>query len=133
MEILNSIPWDPRWTYVLGWNGVLFCFLTGAVLGLVVKNDANLGGYDSIKRRYVRLGHIACGALGIINIMAAICAKSGFFFPNLSLALLAVGLIMMPISCFIHAFTKQGYYFFWLPSTSLITAVVIQSFGGWFV
>jgi hypothetical protein len=99
--------------------------VTGAVIGLVVKQDSNFGGYSSKARRYIRLGHIACAALGMINVLAALSTKVGFAFPPLSLALLALGLVSMPLACWFHAATDKGYAVFPIPSLSLISAVVV--------
>ena len=53
----------------LGWWLVLLAFVTGAGLGLFFHRDNFLGGYNSFRRRIVRLGHIALAALGMLNVI----------------------------------------------------------------
>jgi hypothetical protein len=48
---------------------VLLAFATGAGLGLFFHRDDFLGGYNSFRRRIVRLGHIALAALGMLNVI----------------------------------------------------------------
>ena len=55
-----------------GWWLVLGAFVTGAVIGLFFHRDDFLGGYDSFRRRIVRLGHIALAALGMMNVLYAV-------------------------------------------------------------
>ena len=52
-----------------GWWLVLLAFVTGAGLGLFFHRDDFLGGYNSFRRRIVRLGHIALAALGMLNVI----------------------------------------------------------------
>jgi hypothetical protein len=116
-----------------GWISILTGFLAGTAMGAFYRNDARLGGYSSKARRYVRLGHIACEALGMIVILAALCTKLGYVFPDASLLLLVIGMISMPISCWVTAFWEKGFYLFPIPSFSLSGAVVlmlIRQFGG---
>lgn len=124
MNLFNQIT--NQWTAVhsvqLGWLGIFSGFLSGMVIGLIVWNDKNMGGYASIKRRYIRLGHIAMAALGMINVLAGLTVQIGLPLPPQTLVLLGVGLITMPITCFIYAFNKYGFYLFPLPATSLTAA-----------
>lgn len=112
--------------FTAGWLGILVGFLTGMTMGLVYQNDARLGGYSAKARRYVRLGHIACIALGMITILACLCTRMGFEFPPISLLLLVIGMISMPISCWVTAVTPKGFYLFPIPSFTLSGAVILM-------
>lgn len=115
----------PQFSIAAGWMGILFCFVTGMMIGLLSVNDAWLGGYADKARRYMRLGHIACAALGIINILAGLCALNGFLISETALICLLVGLITMPIACWITVFTPKGFHLFPIPSLSLMAGAIL--------
>src|SRR6266540_3316662 len=85
-----------------GWWLLLFAFVTGAGLGLFFHRDDFLGGYNSFRRRIVRLGHIALAALGMLNVIfsyspwplpattAGAGASIGFFIAVIALMLAVV-------------------------------------------
>ncbi len=54
-----------------GWVCILVGFFAGAGLGLKFYQPDFLGGYGSLARRMLRLGHIALIALGALNILFA--------------------------------------------------------------
>lgn len=101
------------------------CFVTGMLMGIITKNDDALGGYTGRSRRYVRLGHIACGALGMISILAGLSSQAGFLFTPAALFLLLVGLVSMPLACWFNAFNLKLFPLFAVPSASLIAATVL--------
>ena len=49
-----------------GWMLVLVGFAVGSGIGLGFARDEFLGGYTSLRRRMLRLGHIALVALGLL-------------------------------------------------------------------
>jgi hypothetical protein len=57
-----------------GWVLVLLGLASGLFLGLGFHLDHFLGGYTSLRRRLVRLGHIALVALGALNVLWALSA-----------------------------------------------------------
>lgn len=108
-----------------GWTGILVGFLTGAGLGMFFHNEDWLGGYQSWERRMLRLGHIACMMLGLINILYFFTAKymalptgiqifSSHFF--------VLGLISMPLCCWGSAWKKPLRHLFFIPVLSLVLA-----------
>ena len=72
---MNAPPHVLNWQF--GWLLVLAAFATGAVMGLSFHREDFLGGYDSFRRRLVRLGHIALAALGMMNVLFALCPVAG--------------------------------------------------------
>ena len=114
----------PEISIFAGWMGILSAFGTGMLLGLVTQWTQLLGAHGDASRKYVRLGHIAMAALGMINILAGICIKVGFAFSPITQTLLIVGMITMPLACFITAYHKHGFFLFPIPAMSLFMAVV---------
>jgi hypothetical protein len=109
-----------------GWIGLLLGMASGAVIGLFFHNDDWLGGYDSWRRRMLRLGHISFFGIGFINLAYALTVKSREL-PGTSTAsiLLVVGAIGMPTVCFLSAVWKNFRNFFFIPVGSLIAATGI--------
>lgn len=115
-----------------GWTLILLAFLSGAVVGLGFHKPGFLGGYDSLRRRMTRLGHIAFAALGMINILYAL---TPFPAPGSAAALVAgVGLVVggatMPVVCFLTAWREPCRHLFFIPVASLVSAVVAILVGG---
>ena len=115
-----------------GWLLVLAGFATGALIGLGFHRAEFLGGYASLRRRMLRLGHIALAALGLMNIVfslsawpaagssAAIAASLGF----------VIGGVTMPIVCFLTAWREQFRHLFAVPVVALFVAAICTYFGG---
>jgi hypothetical protein len=74
----------------------------------------------------MRLGHIACFGLGLINILYALSAAT---LPPSSAAhvgslLLVVGMITMPLNCFLSAWRKPFRHLFFIPAGSTTAGIV---------
>ena len=109
-----------------GWLGFLAGAVTGALIGLFFHQDDWLGGYDSWTRRLLRLGHIACFGLGLINILFALSAaglpmSAALHFGSL---LLVAGMITMPLNCFLSAWKKPFRHLFFIPAGSTLIGIV---------
>jgi hypothetical protein len=104
-----------------GWWLILAGFASGAALGLFFHRECFLGGYGSFRRRMLRLGHIACAALGMLNLIVASSPQSS--------PLLVAGGAMMPAVCFLTAWKQNCRHLFFLPVLALIAAVVLMLFG----
>ncbi len=109
-----------------GWIGFLAGAATGALIGLFFHDEKWLGGYGSWPRRLLRLGHIACFGLGLINILFALSAAA---LPpsraaHLGSVLLIVGLITMPLNCFLSAWKKPFRHAFFIPAGSTLFGIV---------
>ena len=108
-----------------GWCLILAAFLTGALIGLFFHQHDFLGGYGSFPRRMIRLGHIACFGLGLINILFALTAVTLPFSPLLAAAsaLLIVGQITMPLNCFLTAWRNPWRHLFFIPAGSTLAGI----------
>jgi hypothetical protein len=77
--------------------------LSGAVMGLLFHKEEWLGGYGSVSRRMVRLGHISFFGMGALNMC---WAGTLFAVPGVSTLTsiasfgLLVATISMPVICF---------------------------------
>lgn len=108
-----------------GWIGFLAGAATGALIGLFFHRDDWLGGYGSFPRRMLRLGHIACFGLGLINILFALTAVHLSPGPVVRAAsiLLIVGMITMPLTCFLTAWKKPFRHAFFIPAGSTLFGI----------
>jgi len=67
---LGGKLYDTTGSYdVVWWLGVALGIIGGAWLGLHYDREGWLGGYGALRRRLIRLGHIALIALGLLNIL----------------------------------------------------------------
>jgi hypothetical protein len=108
-----------------GWIGFLAGAASGALIGLFFHRENWLGGYGSFPRRMLRLGHIACFGLGLINILFALTATTLPPSPAAHLAswLLIVGMITMPLNCFLTAWKKPFRHVFFVPAGSTLAGI----------
>lgn len=108
-----------------GWIGFLAGAVTGALMGLCFHREDWLGGYGSFPRRMIRLGHIACFGLGLINILFALTAATLPFAPAAQLAswCLIVGMVTMPLNCFLTAWKKPFRHLFFIPAGSTLAGI----------
>jgi hypothetical protein len=109
----------------IGWWLILLSFVTGAGIGLFFHREDFLGGYNSFRRRIVRLGHIALAALGMLNV---IFSYSSWPVPETTAATVAsfgfvVGGIAMPSVCFLTGWRAWFRMLFFIPVLALLIAV----------
>ena len=112
-----------------GWLCFLLGAISGALIGLRFHREDWLGGYQSFRRRMLRLGHIAFFGLGFINVLFAFSAVTFGFQPhpmqNASL-MLAGGAVTMPLVCFLTAWKPAFRHIFFIPV--ILTAGGIGAF-----
>ena len=84
-----------------GWMMVAAGIGMGMLLTPVFLNDALAGGYAGVRRRLLRLSHIAFVMLGVLNILAAMSGAGG------NLPLLAGG-AGMAAGCFVAAWVRPA-------------------------
>lgn len=103
----------------LGFGLILVGFVSGAALGGGFLREDFLGGYASPRRRLLRLAHIACIALGVLNLefvrstaATSVVASFGFAF----------GALAMPIACVLVARSRRFYLVFSVPVLALVVA-----------
>jgi hypothetical protein len=124
---LSSAHLPANWLF--GWVLILLSFLTGALLGMGFYRNEFLGGYDSFRRRIIRLGHIALAALGALNILYSLGPQNARFGTTTSIGLMAGG-VLMPAICFLSGWRAGFRRLFFLPVICLIVAVVCVILGG---
>lgn len=116
----------------LGWLGIALGILGGAWLGLGFDREGWMGGYGSLRRRLLRLGHIALIALGFLNILFAhSLPRIGLEARALSIAswCLAIGAFAMPACCFVNAWRSSLKNLFAAPVVLLATGCMLVFYG----
>lgn len=113
---------------LFGWVWIVLGFLSGAILGIRFQNEDWLGGYNSFRRRLIRLGHISFVGLGILNILFIHTVERVHIVSNsIGTASYAfvVGAITMPLCCALTAWKGSFHLLFAIPVTTLVTGGVI--------
>jgi hypothetical protein len=120
------------WNWYFGWGLILAGFASGAVLGLFFHRDDFLGGYQSFRRRIIRLGHIALVALGMLNVLFAISPWPTAWSADgvLAARCFIIGGVAMPAVCFLTGWKDRFRFLFFIPVTALVLAVVFTLRGG---
>jgi len=108
---------------VVGWVGIFVGLLAGTVAGLFFHDPAWLGGYDSWRRRMLRLGHIALVGTGLLNVAFALSlpAIEPAALP-LASTLFVAGAVTMPLVCFLSAWRAGWRHLFFVPVVCLLVA-----------
>ena len=105
--------------FIVGWVCFLLGAIAGALIGLGFHREDWLGGYQSFRRRMLRLGHIAFFGLGFINVLFALSVNSPLaphpHFDDLASPLLAGGALTMPLVCFLSAWKPAFRHTFFIP------------------
>lgn len=127
---MNSIDLLPETRIALtsGWIGFLFGVLSGAVIGMFFHRDEWLGGYDSFRRRMLRLGHISFFGLGFVNLFFALTHQFAALpapFARAALTLFLIGAVTMPLSCFLSAWRKPYKALFPIPVASVAAGICL--------
>lgn len=106
---------------------------TGALLGLFFHREDWLGGYGSFPRRLLRLGHIACFGLGLINILFALSVAGHAASPWSTAAspLLLAGAVTMPLTCFLSAWRTSFRHAFFIPAGTTIAGILCTVLHLW--
>ncbi len=117
---------------IFGWLWISVGFASGALLGLRFDADGWLGGYGDLRRRLLRLGHIACVALGMVNVLfAQSTLRQGLSPPVLETVswLLLAGAVLMPVSCVLMAWRRGFKPLFAVPALALLAGTVLLALG----
>ncbi len=132
----NLLLLDPTTAHLFSWNVgwalILAGFASGAAVGLRFHQEGFWGGYGSLRRRLVRLGHVACVALGVLNLLFALGLSAGLqpSWPVAGAAALAIGGLLMPTVCFLSAWRPAFRHLFAIPVLSLCVGAVAALSGG---
>ena len=113
--------------------GMLGGVISGATIGLFFHREEWMGGYSSFRRRMTRLGHISFFGLGFINLMFAFSIRMiefRLFEAQLASQCFILGLVTMPLCCFLTAWRKPFRFFFPIPVLSVLIGIVAL-LAGW--
>ena len=117
---------------VFGWAWMCVGLVLGLIMGMRAEGEQWLGGYGSLNRRYLRLGHIAFIALSIISILYGIelgSATLPHYVVSFGSPLLIFGAAGVPVTCVVAAFFRKAKYFLPLPAMSLLVGIAILAIG----
>ena len=107
------------------WIGFLLGCVAGMVPGLFFYGEDWLGGYQSWRRRMIRLGHISLFGIGLLNLSLVLTARafaieSGLGAPSV---LLVVGAVTMPLVCYLSAWRAGFRQLFCIPALSVTVGI----------
>ena len=117
---------------IFGWVWICLGFIFGMTLGIWAEGEKWLGGYASVTRRYLRLGHVAFIALPIINIIYGnelASADLGDTMKYIGSYLMIFGAVGVPLTCISAAFIRKTRYFLPLPASAILVGTVILVIG----
>ena len=117
---------------IFGWVWMCLGFILGMTMGIWAEGKEWLGGYASVTRRYLRLGHIAFIALSIINILygkelASVDLSDNM--KNIGSFLMIFGAVGVPVTCVSAAFIRKIKYFLPLPASAILIGTIILIIG----
>ncbi len=99
--------------------------LSGGALGLLFHRQGFLGGYSSWQRRLCRLGHIAWFGMGFVQLgFALTCFVVPTPLPELVSLVLITGGVLMPLTCYLSAWSSKFRHLFALPVTLLLGSCI---------
>jgi len=119
--------------FFVGWVCFLLGAIAGALIGLGFHREDWLGGYQSFRRRMLRLGHIAFFGLGFVNILFALSIDDMSIQDYLTRAaslLLVGGAVTMPLVCFLSAWKPVFRHAFFIPVLLVTGGIIAFLFGG---
>ena len=104
----------------------------GMLMGLRAESSEWAGGYDSLKRRALRLGHISAIALSLLNIVYGYSLGEAVLPDVWKIAggcLMILGAFLMPLVCVGTAYVNRVKYLFPIPASAVGAALVIMAVG----
>ena len=129
-----NTPLDPivRTMIHAGWLGMACGVASGAIIGLFFHRDEWMGGYQSYRRRLIRLGHISFFGLAFVNFCFAFTQHVLPLPPSydrVAMWGLLMGAIAMPTCCFLSAWRKPFRHLFFIPVAGVLTGIVCELIG----
>ena len=112
---------------LIAWSAMLLGVFAGAVGGLFFHDDKWAGGYGSFRRRMLRLGHVSFFGLGFINLLFGLTLNAVILpasYTRIASAGFLVGVITMPLCCFLAAWKKPFRHLFPLPVVSVLVGII---------
>ena len=110
---------------LIAWLLVLAGLISGTLLGLFFRSEQFLGGYASFRRRLVRLGHVACIALGVLLLELSRLVAVETYVPEAVVEWFAAGALCMPAVCFLTAWREKFRFAFVVPVGLLVGPVLV--------
>ena len=120
---------------LVGWAAMLMGVLSGAAIGLFFHIDDWAGGYASFRRRMLRLAHISFFGLGFINLLYGLTLQVILLpgpIAGVGSTGLIVGVITMPLCCYLTAWKRIFRHLFPVPVLGVATGIVAILYG-WYV
>lgn len=108
---------------LVGWTSMVAGTISGAAIGLFFHSENWLGGFASLRRRMLRLGHIAFFGLGIVNVLFALSAAALALprsYGRFAAVSFAVAALTMPTCCFLTAWQPRFRLFFPIPVMAML-------------
>jgi hypothetical protein len=115
-----------------GWLWILAGTVSGLLLGMRFQREDWMGGYGSLRRRLVRLGHISFFGLGILNILFALGSARVRLPPTwlgTASCSLILGGVTMPLCCALMAWRPGFRPAFAVPVLSLVLGAALTAIG----
>ena len=127
------MPVDPvHLSLLVGWLSMLGGALSGAAIGLRFHRETWLGGYASLRRRLLRLGHIAFFGLGFVNLLFGLSIRALPVpgpFGEIAAAGFALGAVTMPLLCFLAAWRASFRQLFPVPVAGVVAGITSLLIG----
>jgi hypothetical protein len=120
---------------MIAWCSIFLGAVSGLILGLwsfggPVPTPDEIGAYDALPRRFLRLAHVACFALGILHLMVLRQLSITPLSPGtnrFALRTMAFGNVAMPLTLFAAAWWEPLKYVTPLPAISLTAAFAVTA------
>ncbi len=110
-----------------GWVAMLLGAASGAVLGVFFHKETWAGGYDSYRRRMLRLGHVSFFGIGILNVLFGM-TLSLVTLPVTNIRIASAGFVVavisMPLCCFLAAWKKPLRQLFPIPVLAVMAGII---------
>ena len=120
-----------RFNLIVGWVSMAAGAISGAVIGLFFHRDDWMGGYGSLRRRMIRLGHIAFFGIGILNVLFALSLTAvPSPYGRLGSIGFAIADVTMPTCCFLTAWRPVYRLLFPIPVAAVLVGLS-GLIGGW--
>ena len=104
------------WTDIRPFHDVL--------LGLFFNRENWMGGYGSLRRRMIRLGHISFFGLGILNVLFALTLVAvPSSYSRIASAGFATAIVTMPACCFLTAWRPALRRLFPIPVVAVLVGI----------
>ena len=117
---------------IFGWAWMCVGLILGLITGMRAEGEQWLGGYASLTRRYLRLGHVAFIALSIINILYGREMGSAgipLYVRSIGSPLMIFGAAGVPLTCISAAFFRKAKYFLPLPALAVLVGTGMLVIG----